>query len=261
MKEDYGGQRSNMEDLSMVGTLASQATVVWPKEREILRRRVGPWPRRILDLACGTGEALARIRGEGGGGLAVGVDLFRGHLRRAAPPVAQADARRLPFADATFDLVLNRHMLQAVPDPLSFLLEARRILRPGGRIHLLVEDYSAILFDTLVPGDAELLRDVAPRFLPRGTDLHQGRKALRQLRAAGFSRITVDPFVVDNQGEDRETFAAIFRFWRDGYVGTLAELLGVAEAEARGRFDGMIAAALDPGRWCGWMLLAVGALR
>ena len=33
---DYGGQRANMEDASMAGTLASQARLLWPKEVEIL---------------------------------------------------------------------------------------------------------------------------------------------------------------------------------------------------------------------------------
>jgi ubiquinone/menaquinone biosynthesis C-methylase UbiE len=261
VREDYGGQRRNMEDASMAGTLAAQAAVIWPKEREVLRRRHGAFRGRTLDLCCGTGEALRRIRGEGGGGLATGVDLFRGHLRRADPPVVQGDAYRLPFLDATFDLVLVRHVLQALPAPLSLILEARRVLKPKGRLHLLVEDYQAILFDVDDPRARDLFLDVAPRFLPRGTNLLHGRQAARQLREAGFSDVTVDPITVDNQGEDRETFAAIFRFWRDGYAGLLGELLEVPEAEARRRFDALVAAALDPVRYCCWTVFAVEGVK
>ena len=77
---DYGGQRANMEDESMRGTLAAQANVTWPQEREILRRRFGPRLGRVLDLACGTGEILRRVREEFRPTFATGLDLFRGHL-------------------------------------------------------------------------------------------------------------------------------------------------------------------------------------
>ena len=73
---DYGGQRRNMEDDSMVQTLAYQAQVVWPHERELLRRRHGESLGRVLDLACGTGEWLRRVREEFTCERAVGVDLI-----------------------------------------------------------------------------------------------------------------------------------------------------------------------------------------
>lgn len=47
--------------------------------------------------------------------------------------VTVADAARLPFADATFDVVLAAHMLYHVEDRPEAIAEARRVLRPGGR--------------------------------------------------------------------------------------------------------------------------------
>ena len=94
MREDYGGQRANMEDDSMRGTLAAQAEVVWPVERRILRGRYGADLGRVLDLGCGTGQILRRVREEFGC-RGVGVDLFAGHLRHATGPVA-ANCRRCP---------------------------------------------------------------------------------------------------------------------------------------------------------------------
>lgn len=43
-----------------------------------------------------------------------------------------ADAMRLPFQDASFDLVFANHMLYHVPDPAQGIAELRRVLRPGG---------------------------------------------------------------------------------------------------------------------------------
>lgn len=251
---DYGGQRRNMEHSSMAGTLACQAAVIWPKEVEILRR--GPRAARVLDLACGTGEILRRFRAEFEPDLLVGVDLFRGHLRKAQPPVVLGDGLRLPFADGAFDLVLVRHLLQALPDPVALLEEARRVAR---RIHLVVEDYAAILLDI---GDAAAennFADVTPRFQRRGTDLHQGRRAFRHLREAGFDNIEVEPLVVDTQTADREAFAGVFRYWKLGYAATLAELVGVGVPEIERRFDAMIDAIRDPARYSAWMLLVLTA--
>lgn len=260
-REDYGGQRSNMEDPAMVGTLACQANVVWPLEREVLRRRAAGHFGAVLDLATGTGEILRRVREEFSPAFAVGLDLFSGHLARAEPPVVTGDGFQTPFADATFDLVLVRHLLQAIPDPPALLREARRVLKPGGKIHLLVEDYAAIFFDIDDAAVVEHFREVTPRFRPAGTDLYQGRRALRHLREAGFFDVTVDPVLVDNVNCDREQFAGVFHFWEEGYAETLARLLGVPEAEVRRRFDLMIENIRDPDRYAAWLLFALSARR
>lgn len=255
---DYGGQRANMEHESMRGTLAAQANVIWPKEREILRRRHGARMGRVLDLACGTGEILRRVRAELRPGLAAGLDLFRGHLL-GQRGVVQGDGFRAPFRDGSFDLVLVRHVLQALPDPVALLREARRLLAPGGHAHLLVEDYAAILFDVDDYETADHFREVAPRFRARGTDLYQGRRIVRHLREAGFKGIEVEPLLVDNLTADREELAKVFRWWCEGYATTLAEVSGRSEAEIRRRFAAMVDNVRDPGRYAAWLLLVVDA--
>ncbi len=259
--DDYGGQRRNMEDDSMRGTLHYQALAVWPLEREILARRVPTGLERVLDLACGTGRILPRFREFFEPGILVGVDLYRGHLTSAEPPVAQADGYALPFAAGTFDLVLVRHVLQALNDPVAIMREAHRVLKPGGRVHLLVEDYAGMIFDIEEGGDVDYFAQVTPLFRKLGTDLYQGRRAYRQLREAGYEDVTVDPFVVDTLNADRETLAGIFRNWRDGYAATLAQMLDEAEEELRRRFDLRIEACLDPERYCAWLLFVVQGVR
>ncbi len=97
---------------------------------------------RVLDVACGPGN-FTRVFAEAltGDGVAVGLDVSAPMLARAvrdnAVPHAgylRADARRLPFADASFDAVCCYAALYLVPEPFTVLNELLRVLGPGGRI-------------------------------------------------------------------------------------------------------------------------------
>jgi len=97
----------------------------------------------VLDLACGTGVvAAAAAERVGPSGAVTGVDINPGMIAVAARTQgvrwAQADAAHLPFPDDGFDRVLCQAGLQFVPDRLGALREMRRVLRPGGRVALLV---------------------------------------------------------------------------------------------------------------------------
>lgn len=56
--------------------------------------------------------------------------------KRSDTPVERAglDGQKLPFPDASFDNALSTWTLCTIPDPVSALLELRRVLRPGGRL-------------------------------------------------------------------------------------------------------------------------------
>jgi len=98
----------------------------------------------VLDVGCGNGAYLARLVGEHHAGRLVGVDSSAGMLaaaRTSAGPgafYAEADAGRLPFRAACCDVVLAAHMLYHVGDPRAVLREVRRVLRPGGRLVLVL---------------------------------------------------------------------------------------------------------------------------
>ena len=88
---------------------------------------------RILEVGCGTGQILRRVRRFAP--AALGVDLSHGMLQRARArelPVAQASALQLPFADERFDLVYSFKVLPHVPDLRGALREIERVLAPGG---------------------------------------------------------------------------------------------------------------------------------
>ncbi|MGH3306765.1 MAG: class I SAM-dependent methyltransferase, partial [Nocardioides sp.] len=93
-------------------------------------------PRDILEIGCGTGAFAERLATEHPDATLVATDQSQRfvELTAARGVVAQvADATDLPFADASYDLVVAMWMLYHVPDLDRALAQVRRVLRPGGR--------------------------------------------------------------------------------------------------------------------------------
>jgi SAM-dependent methyltransferase len=87
---------------------------------------------RVLDVGCGNGVYLARLRTLGAN--VTGCDLSAGMLSAVSGPgLVNADAQLLPYRDAAVDVVLAAHMLYHVPDQRVAVAEMRRVLVPGGR--------------------------------------------------------------------------------------------------------------------------------
>lgn len=93
-----------------------------------------------LDVCCGTGEFLPLLRrAVGPQGRVAGIDLCAPMLEQAAKRAEGAelvvgDACQLPFGDGEFDGLTIGWGLRNVPDLARALAEARRVLRPGGRL-------------------------------------------------------------------------------------------------------------------------------
>jgi SAM-dependent methyltransferase len=99
-----------------------------------------------LDVGCGPGSITASLAGAvGADGLALGMDVSEPMLARAVRLQAgaqagflRADAQRLPLRDNTVDAITSIAVLQLIPDPAAALGEMARVLKPGGRIALMV---------------------------------------------------------------------------------------------------------------------------
>lgn len=99
---------------------------------------------RVLDVGCGTG-VLARTAADcvAAEGQVTGLDLNDGMLavaRRLRPQLdwRQGDATALPFADASYDVVMSQFALMYFSDRTAALKEMLRVLRPGGRLAVAV---------------------------------------------------------------------------------------------------------------------------
>lgn len=98
---------------------------------------LGP-ARRVLDLGAGVGALFATEREAAPDAAIVLADRAEGMLRLAPEEALRTvvDARALPFPDRSFDAVIMAFMLFHVPRPERALVEARRVLRPGGTLGL-----------------------------------------------------------------------------------------------------------------------------
>jgi ubiquinone/menaquinone biosynthesis C-methylase UbiE len=139
MGEDAETSRwhSVYKDESLVARRASS------HKRKLARLGALQLPRdaRVLDLCCGTGEALQILRDEGFTDLhGSDITIDPGLAKKPWVTLQAADACELPYAAATFDAVLCMHSLHhlgGVPRVGRTFDEAARILKPGGRLMVL----------------------------------------------------------------------------------------------------------------------------
>jgi 2-polyprenyl-3-methyl-5-hydroxy-6-metoxy-1,4-benzoquinol methylase len=89
---------------------------------------------RLLDVGCGDGEFLNRMRNEGWS--VDGVDFDRQAIENANRKYGmklQCGSITTPgFAEASFDAITLYHVIEHVPDPLEVFFECHRLLKPGG---------------------------------------------------------------------------------------------------------------------------------
>jgi SAM-dependent methyltransferase len=98
----------------------------------------------VIDVGCGTGRALPALRqAVGPDGTVIAADLTPEMLAEARPQAAAAraalvlaDARLLPFADASTDALFAAGLVNHLPDPEAGLTELARVTRPGGLLVL-----------------------------------------------------------------------------------------------------------------------------
>jgi ubiquinone/menaquinone biosynthesis C-methylase UbiE len=146
-----------------VGCLIGAGWMVWGSKVEKLRERdrlldglALRGDETVLDVGCGRGLLLIGAARRLTTGKAVGVDIWLAEDLSGNRPeatlenarlegvaerveVKDGDARRLPFADGTFDVIVTKEVLHNIYDAAerdTAVREIARVLRPGGRLIL-----------------------------------------------------------------------------------------------------------------------------
>jgi ubiquinone/menaquinone biosynthesis C-methylase UbiE len=161
-------------------------------------------PGSVLEIAAGTGAVTSALASQ----LPVpctitATDLNQPMLDRAAARPAlqervtfrQADALALPFEDGKFDIVACQFGAMFFPDKIKAYKEARRVLKPGGRLVFNVwdeigtNDFANIVHQSL----ATLFPNDPPTFMARTPHgYHDLEKIRRELKAAGFTDVSIE---------------------------------------------------------------------
>ncbi|MFE7133549.1 methyltransferase domain-containing protein [Streptomyces sp. NPDC057638] len=146
-----------------------------------------------LDLGCGPGTDLATLaEAVGDTGSVIGIDLSEEMVERARArtgglprvEVRNGDLHALPLPDASADLARTDRVLQHVTDPAVALAEARRVLRPGGRLVMGEPDWDSLAIDHPDLGlSRAYTRHITDRIIRNGVI---GRQLPRLAREAGF---------------------------------------------------------------------------
>ena len=166
-----------------------------------------------LDIATGTGELALELERQGARSV-VGVDFCHemvesavrkryaseagGEGRDRRMVFATGDAMALPFADATFDCIVNGFMLRNVADLGATFAELLRVLKPGGRLVCLdltrprgpFRRFFELYIATFVPllGVVVGRKYAAYRYLFQSLTIHPDADTLvRLMREAGFA--------------------------------------------------------------------------
>ena len=115
--------------------------------------------REVLDFGCGTGYGSSELAQTAK--RVVGVDISSeaiAHSKKAYDgpnisffQIAPVETEDLPFEADSFDVVVSNQVIEHFSDPRHYLLEARRVLRPGGTLFVVTPDRDTRLFPLQKP--------------------------------------------------------------------------------------------------------------
>jgi ubiquinone/menaquinone biosynthesis C-methylase UbiE len=175
-----------------------------PFAADLAQRAASFSPNAVLETAAGTGVVTRALAPKLSPGARYVVTDFNQPMvdyaaSRQTPDSRitwrQADALAVPFEEAAFDLVCCQFGAMFFPDRSSAYREAKRVLKPGGRLLFNVWDRieENVFADYVTNALAEFFPNDPPRFLARTPHgYHDTALIRRELEDAGFSRVAIE---------------------------------------------------------------------
>jgi len=153
---------------------------------------------RVLDAGCGSGSMARLIAAQHPDAEVTGIDLRADYLAYARERAElnelhnldfhEGDIFRLPFPDATFDVVWSKYVLQWVKTPRAAIVEFARVTKPDGLVICCNYDGFGVTHWPEDPG----LQPLVERVFPALVDPFIGRKLAPLFHTAGLVDIAVD---------------------------------------------------------------------
>lgn len=174
---------------------------------------LGPETAEVLDAGTGTARIPILIAQRRPEWKIIGIDLSENMLKIGRQNVERAgvqtqvklervNAKQMPHSDARFDLVISNSIIHHLSDPIPFLKEIKRVLKPEGGI---------CLRDLLRPAD-EVTRDRLVKEYAGDCNDHQ-RQLFRDSLQAAFTLEEVNQMIADVGFKDVKIYQSSDRHW------------------------------------------------
>jgi ubiquinone/menaquinone biosynthesis C-methylase UbiE len=173
---------------------------------------------RILDIGCGTAAnsiALAkRLAGRcsilaldnSDSMLAIARNRIQQFTYQNSVHVQKMDAQRLDLPGDSFDSCMIIQVLEYAKDPIGMLREARRVLKPGGKVFVADTDWDTIVWNS---SQKEKTRQIVELWSDHDADGWQGRKIPEYLKRAGFQNVKGRVFNIFEDRFDETNYSYI----------------------------------------------------
>jgi ubiquinone/menaquinone biosynthesis C-methylase UbiE len=217
---------------------------------------------RLLEVGCGVGAVLAVLGQEFPGVELFGLDInpaqldfARDHLDRAGveATLRQGNALALPFEDASFDHVWTMWLLEHIPDAPAALLEAKRVLVPGGAITAIEVDYATCHAEPSTPAIEALFRAMVAGMAASGWS-DAGTRLPGWLHETGFRDIDEGERTFLWQHEDLAIQANYAADVIESAFDALAGLADTSEEQLRAGLDDLRRLPELPGASLGYVM-------
>jgi ubiquinone/menaquinone biosynthesis C-methylase UbiE len=188
---------------SEIRRLDSQVDLFWQAESALLERHGLRSGMDYLDCGCGPGGLMERVRYRFPGVRMTGLEMdpilveaakekFR-QIGDSTVRIVQGTAEQPGLPEGSFDFVTMRLVLEHVPDPARALRSLKSLLRPGGRLFVISNDFE---YHTRTYPPVEELHDLYRAYRAHrrqdGGDPCIGRRVPQLLREAGYRVISQD---------------------------------------------------------------------